>query len=268
MARRAAQRLKDKLLGRGLGTPYRAWASLKFLATRDRAAVYAFLMADYPFSWPLQSRLRYLGRLLRATQKVRGFHTLAELLTVSDRIFARAGSEGLTVVEAGAGPGGSTVKLSLAVQKAGGRLIVYDSFRGIPDNDERHQNQDGRAVIFKKGAFTGRLGAVRRAVERYGAPEVCEFRKGWFEDTLPAHSEAVHVALLDVDLLSSTQVCLQNLYPKMAPGGVIFSQDGHLVAIQALMRDVQFWAPLGGLPEVYGLGSDKLLELLVRRSVR
>lgn len=199
---------------------------------------------------------------MHITQHVRGYHSLAEMLVVCEAILERSGQSGLTVVECGAAKGSSTAKLSLATARAGGRLLVFDSFKGIPDNEEQHRNLDGRPVSFRKGAFTGRLKAVQRVVQTYGAPEVCTFTKGWFEDTLPDFQTPIDVVLLDVDLLSSTRTCLEALYPQLRPGGVLFTQDGHLEAIVALLRDEAFWLAMGvPVPSIDGLGQDKLLKI-------
>jgi O-methyltransferase len=255
--------LGARLLGRGPGTPYRRLASLRFLFTRDRAAALGFLGARYPIELPLRARLSLLRAFVRTTDHVRAYHTQAELLTVTDRILRLAGREGLTVVEAGAAKGASTAKLSLAVALAGGRLLVHDSFRGIPENTEVHRSLDGRRVVFRAGAFTGRLASVQRTVAEHGAPGVCTFVKGWFEETLPRFEGPVDVALLDVDLLASTRVCLVHLYPRLRPGGALFTQDGHLEAIVALLGDPGFWRHEVGVepPRIAGLGERKLLEI-------
>jgi len=248
---------------RGPGTLYRRLRSLQYLAGRDRAAVLAFLGARYPIPLSLPRRLALLRRFVATTNHVRAYHTQAEILTVVDRILRLAGRADLTVVEAGCGKGASTAKLSLATRVAGGRLLAFDSFRGLPENDEHHRNLDGRRVRFRAGAFTGRLPSVRRTVARFGAPEVCELRKGWFADTLPAVTEALDVVLLDVDLVASTRTCVTHLYPRLRAGGVLFSQDGHLRATVALLGEPRFWRDEVGVepPEIPGLGIAKLLEI-------
>ena len=244
---------------RGPGSTYRKLESLRFLVTRDRGAVAAFI-GDRSSRAAFADRVRMVRHFIHATNHVRGYHTLAEMLTVARAILRLAGRPNLTVVEAGAGLGGSTAKLSLAVAAAGGRLLVFDSFRGIPPNDEVHRNLDGRRVVFRTGAFAGRLAAVRRAVHNFGAPEVCEFHKGWFADTLQGFRTQIDVVLMDVDLLASTRTCLAALYPNLRPGGALFSQDGHLQATVELFEDDAFWAGLGvARPIVPGLGRDKLL---------
>jgi O-methyltransferase len=248
---------------RGTGSVYRRAQSVRFLLGRDRAAVLAFLRARYPVPIPLHVRLSLVRRFITTTNHVRTYHTQAEMLEVADRILRLADRPDLTVVEAGSGKGGSTAKLSLVTRLAGGRLVVFDSFRGIPPNREVHRNLWGRRVEFRAGAFRGRLPSVRRAVARFGDPVVCDFRKGWFADTLPAFDGHVDVALLDVDLLSSTRTCLERLVPRLRPGGVVFTQDGHLRAVVELLADARFWREDVGVepPRIHGLGSTKLLGI-------
>lgn len=250
--------------GRGPGSLYRKWASLRFLATRDRAEVLRFLTACHP-AMTRADKFRLVWRFYHTTNHIRAYHAQAELLRVASAIIERAGhGRPLVVVEAGAGKGASTAKLSLALRAAGGgTLHVFDSFRGIPDNDEVHQHLDGRRTRFRKGAFTGRLSGVKRTVARFGAPELCVYHKGWFEETMPQFAEEIDVVLLDVDLWSSTRTCLRYLYPRLRPGGVLFSQDGHLLTIAKELGRSAFWEDQIGvrLPPIRGLGREKLLEI-------
>jgi hypothetical protein len=242
---------------RGPGTWYRRAKSIEFALGRDRAAILAFLRADYPIALPLRARLRLVGDFIRITNHVRTYHTQAEMLTVADRILRRAGRPDLTVLEAGAGKGGGTAKLSLVARLAGARLIVCDSFRGMPQNGERHENLSGRRTEFREGAFRGTVAVVRRTVARFGAPERCEFVKGWFAETLPDVRDPLDVVLLDVDLVESTRTCLRHLFPHIREGGVLFSQDGHLRGTIDLLADRTFWTDDVGvaMPSVVGLGT-------------
>jgi O-methyltransferase len=256
-----------RLFRRGTGSIYRKLQSIKFLFTRDLSAVSSFLRARYPIELPLERRIDLLRRFTRITNAVRGYHTLAELLTVSDRILRIAPLASNTrrpvIVEAGAGSGSSTAKLSLVTRMVGGRLHVFDTFRGIPENDEKHRMLDGRELVFRRGAFRGRLSSVKSTVERFGAMEVCTFHKGLFEETLAELDEVIDVALLDVDLIASTRTCLKRLYPRLAMGGVILSQDGHLQAIVELLSSPDFWTREVGAepPAIAGLGTRKLIEI-------
>jgi len=248
---------------RGPGSLYRSLKSLEYLATRDRRAALSFALARDLRGVSIGARLGLIRRFVRATNAVRGYHTLTEMLRIARDILARAGRSPV-VLEAGCGYGASTAKLSLAVRLAGGSLIACDSFQGIPENDERHELLDGRKTEFRPGAFRGRLASVRRTVETWGAIDVCRFEKGWFADVLPQIEDPLDVAVLDVDLADSTRTCVRELWPRLRGDGVLFSLDGQLRATHELLADAGFWRDEVGCepPLVEGLGKSKLLTLV------
>jgi O-methyltransferase len=244
---------------RGPGTRYRKLLTLWYLATRDRGAAARFLAAP----GELGLRLSLLRRFVAVTNAVRGYHTQAEMLIVADAILRRGRLTTPLVVECGIAYGAATAKLGLTAAAVGGRLVAFDSFRGIPANNEVHRHLDGRRVVFRQGAFRGRESSVRAALEQFRVPRV-ELRRGLFADTLPAATlDQVAVALLDVDLLASTRTCVAHLVPRLAPGGVLFTQDGHLEATVALLSDPSFWHDEVGVrpPAIAGLGRRKLLAI-------
>jgi O-methyltransferase len=191
-------------------------------------------------------------------------HTEEEAIAFTEAILSIPPSVTGCVVEAGCYKGGSTAKFSLATRFAGRRLVVFDSFEGLPDNEERHDATIfGETPGFEAGKYMGTLDEVRSNIARFGAPEVCEFRKGWFSDTMPSFNEPVTTAFIDVDLVESTRTCLRYLYPLLVPGGVLFSQDGHLPLIIELLRDESFWRDDIGVapPPMTGLGARKLVGI-------
>jgi O-methyltransferase len=233
---------------------YRKALTVKYLLTRDRGAAVRFLAAGAPLA-----RLRMLARFATITNQVRGYHTMAEMLEIAGAILARRRP---LVVECGVGLGASTAKLSVAAAAAGGRLVACDSFRGIPANEEQGRHLDGRPALFRRRAFRGRLATVERHLASWGEP-VVELRKGWFADTLPGLAGPFDVVVLDVDLVSSTRTCLVHLFPRLAAGGVLFTQDGHLEGVVALLGDAGFWRGEVGVepPAIAGLGRTKLLRI-------
>ena len=107
------------------------------------------------------------------------------------------------VVECGCFLGGSTANLSLACEAVGRDLIAYDSFEGLPS--PREGDKYGRA---EAGFLRGDLDVVKENVRRFGAIDRCTFRKGWYSDTLPAHTEPVVLLFLDVDYQASLDACV------------------------------------------------------------
>jgi O-methyltransferase len=168
------------------------------------------------------------------------------------------------IVEAGCYKGGSTAKLSLIAKLLNRELVAFDSFEGLPDNDERHgRSMDGMVADFYAGAYEGSLAEVRDTVRRYGSLPNTRFVKGWFSDTMVSFAEPVVGGFIDVDLVSSTRDCLKYLAPRLVPGAAIYSQDGHLpLVIEALASD-EFWSREVGVPKprMQGLGSRKLVRI-------
>ena len=99
---------------------------------------------------------------------------------------------------------------------------------------------------------------------KYGSIEPCRFIKGWFENTMPAFSERIVAAFIDVDLASSTRTCLKYLYPLLVPGGIIYSHDGDFPLVIEVFMDNDFWEKEVGSkkPYIEGLGERKLIRII------
>lgn len=213
-------------------------------------------------------RLTLLRRMNVISSTIECPHTQYEMLSVIKSIFLPVKG---CVVEAGAYKGGSTAKFSIASKMAGRELYVFDSFEGIPENDEPHdKNIFGNKIqVFGKagfptGAYCGTLDEVKRNISQLGEIEVCRFVKGWFENTMPSFSQPIIAAYLDVDLASSTKTCLRYLYPLLIPGGHLYSQDGHLPLVIDVFDDDVFWEREIGCPkpQIIGLKKKKLIKIV------
>jgi len=141
------------------------------------------------------------------------------------------------VVECGTWKGGSAANLSLVCEIAGRRLVVFDSFQGLPEGVEG----DREAVSYAPGDFHGSLEEVRENVSRYGCLGVCEFVPGWFERTLPAYEGPVLLAYLDVDLEASLETCVRELWPKLLDCGHVFIDEYFELDYCALFWSEWWW---------------------------
>ena len=226
------------------------WRSIRFLF--DRSLPLSFL-----------TRWALIERFIRINQTVDCPHTTDEMLEVSSAILRLAQSTPGVVIEAGAYQGGSTAKISLCALLAGRKLIVFDSFEGIPENSEVQSTAGCPTIVFKPGSYAGSLEQVKDIIGSYGSLAVCEFVKGWFSDTMPKFDRPIATGYLDVDLVSSTSDCLTHLYPHLIPGGTLFSQDGHLNKVIELLDDDDFWATKVGVrkPPMNGLRKRKLVKI-------
>jgi O-methyltransferase len=177
-------------------------------------------------------------RMRRTTRKVvTGSSWRAHLAMAAKLLEIPPEVEGV-VVECGAFQGGSTANLSLVCDIVGRDLIVYDSFEGLPPPTPG----DRIANVWGTGMWAGSLDAVQRHVRRYGAIDRCTFRKGWFADTLPQHTERVVLCYLDVDYQASLHDCLTNLWPKLVDDkGYLFVDDYPLLELCALFWSETYW---------------------------
>lgn len=141
------------------------------------------------------------------------------------------------VVECGTWKGGSAANLSLVCRIAGRRLKVYDSFEGLPTGEAG----DREAPYYRAGDYCGTLPEVKRNITRYGAIDVCDFRPGWFKDSLPRDTSPVLLAFLDVDLEASLHTCVRNLWPRLVSTGYIFIDECVGVGYCALFYSERYW---------------------------
>jgi len=124
------------------------------------------------------------------------------------------------VIECGTWQGGSAANLSLVCKMAGRKLVIYDSFEGLPEG-----KAEDRQGFYERGDYCGSLADVKRNIERCGAIEVCEFVKGWFDTTLPDLKGPVLLAFIDVDLELSLETCVRYLWPNLTEKGYIFIDE-------------------------------------------
>ena len=125
------------------------------------------------------------------------------------------------IVECGTWKGGSAANLSLVCKLVERKLLVYDSFEGLPEGDPK----DNEAKGYKKGDYCGTLEEVMSNLTKYGALECCEFKRGWFSETLPKIDRPILLAFLDVDLEASLETCVRHIWQHLVPNGYIFIDE-------------------------------------------
>lgn len=207
-----------------------------------------------------------LGRFRRISEAIECPHNESHVLSFAVALLSLPPDVEGCIVEAGCFKGGSTAKTSIVAKLLGRTLVVFDSFEGLPENAEEHDRTiDGVSIRewFRPKAFCGSLEEVRANVARHGEPDACRFVKGWFEDTLPGFSVPVCAGYLDVDLAASTRTCLQYLYPRLSPGGVLVSQDGDFPLVLEVFEDERFWRESVGCerPVIDGLRRSKMISV-------
>jgi len=212
-----------------------------------------------------RNKWKIVKQIYRISFNVDSPHQQEEILNFIAAILSLPSNSTDVLVEAGCYKGSSTAKFSLAAEIVGRELVVFDSFQGIPQNMEPHdRNIFGEEASFKQGDYCGTLDEVRANVSRFGAIGRCRFVCGWFEDTMPEFEEPISLIYLDVDLASSTCTCIKYLFPLLRPGGILFSQDGHLPLVIDALNDDEFWLREVGCkkPSIVGLGHQKLIKIV------
>ena len=130
------------------------------------------------------------------------------------------------VVECGCARGGSSALMALTLRQLGSRrkLWLFDTFEGLPAPSS--QDPDFEIADLFTGSCVGTLNEVRGLFERLNVAEDAIFIKGLFQHTLPvAPITCIAVLHIDGDWYESVKVCLDSLYDKVVPGGVIQLDD-------------------------------------------
>jgi hypothetical protein len=196
----------------GVGFWKKLWIAMRMAANRDRLPI-----ASY-----------FIEHLVMATQILKVPKSLAGV-----------------VVECGCYKGGSTANLSLVCAAAGRRLVVFDSFRGLPEprpEDARHTVLEREEIhIYAEGFWSGSLEEVRMNVARCGELSVCEFRPGYFEQTLPGFTEHVVFVFEDADLRDSVKSCIRYLWPLLGDNCRIYTHEAQHQEVVQLFFDPGIW---------------------------
>ena len=209
------------------------------------------IQPEYHLNWWRRYRLAY--RMFRNCRRMFAASPYQSHLVMAVKLFQMPSTVEGVVVECGCFKGGSAANLSLACEAVGRELIIYDSFEGLPEP----QVGDKYAQPGYAGWFRGELDEVKANIARLGALGICTFRKGWFNDTLPAHREPVVATFIDVDYQSSLVDCIVNLWPHLTKSGYVFMDEYTRLDYCALFYSERFWRTYfdRNPPGLLGIGS-------------
>lgn len=150
------------------------------------------------------------------------------------------------IVEAGCFEGASSCVLSIGAEIMKKKLIIYDSFKGLPkivkkEDKEHIYDHFGAKGIYKEGMYKSSLKNVRKNIAKYGKLNCCEFREGFFENSMKTHKEKIDFIFADVDLLSSTKDVLRFLWPYLKDDGYFFTDDAANLTLNKIWFDDIWW---------------------------
>jgi O-methyltransferase len=190
---------------------------------------------SYRLTW--RKRIFFGLRVVRNKHRILTANSYKPALVMALKLFEMPPEVPGVVVECGTYKGGTAASLSLACRLVGRKLVVCDSFAGLPPA----QQGDRGATGYRAGQYAGALEEVQANIARYGDIGCCEFVKGWFEDTLPHFDRPVALAFLDVDLDASLHTCVVNLWPRLVDEGYIFIDEFVNVDYCALFFSERYW---------------------------
>ncbi len=133
------------------------------------------------------------------------------------------------IVECGTARGGSLVLMGLALHLFGGQrcLWAFDTFEGLPPPTP--EDPDEKIARAYTGLCRGEIDQVTALLKEHRLDSCTNLVKGLFQETL-SHTNTGPIAVLhlDGDWYASLKVCLEQLYDRVSPGGIIQIDDyGH-----------------------------------------
>jgi len=142
-------------------------------------------------------------------------------------------------VECGTARGGCAGLMGLTSQKRGQRrdIWVYDTFEGLPAPSKG--DPDYELALLRKGKCKGEYEDVLTLINQLGTQEDTNLVKGLFQETLP-QTKVTKIAVLHVDgdWYESTKTCLDHLYDKVTPGGIVQIDDyGHWAGAKKALHE-------------------------------
>ena len=207
-----------------------------------------FINTPYGKKYGLDSkdRVGILKRLKASLSKVDSATSLeAQITLIKEVLSIDKKIKKKFIVECGCYKGSSTIALSIAAKIIGAKLIVYDSFKGLPISEKNL----GRRIYphldiygyYRAGMYNGSLDEVKSNISTFGELDVCIFRSGLFSKTLKKHKERIQLCFIDVDLTSSTQDCIKYLWKKLDDNSYFYSDDACDLKVVSIWFDKNWW---------------------------
>ena len=202
--------------------------------------IYDFIFKPIGKEYELEinDRILILKKFIKVIEKLNSATSLETHITLAKYLLSLPKSKKNFIVECGCFKGASTCSISIICKIIGKKLIIYDSFEGLPHVSKKNKTFYPHLKFtekYKKGMYRGSLEIVKKNLKDYGEISVCIFRKGYFDKTLPSHKEKIGLIFLDVDLPKSTKTCIKYLWKYLEKDGYFFTDDS------CDMENVNIW---------------------------
>jgi hypothetical protein len=189
----------------------------------------------YRLTW--WRRIVFGLRVVRNKHRIQTGTSYKTALVMALKLFELPPDVPGVVVECGTWKGGTAASLSLACQIVGRKLVICDSFEGLPTGDPLDREAGG----YSPGDYCGTIDEVKANIDRYGDIKWCEFVKGWFNETLPHFDQPIALAFIDVDFEASLDTCVRNLWPHLVDDGYVFIDEYVGTDYCALFYSERYW---------------------------
>jgi O-methyltransferase len=156
------------------------------------------------------------------------------------------------LIETGVWRGGTTILMRALLKVHGDTdrtVFVADSFQGLPPPEPDQWPADEGSPLHEMSFLRVPVEDVEAAFRRFGVlDQQVKFVEGWFEETLPKLNDRIwSVIRLDGDMYGSTITSLENLYPRLSPGGYVIIDD--YGAVKQCKRAVDDFRERNGITE-------------------
>jgi O-methyltransferase len=196
------------------------------------------------YSIGLAAKLKLLRAMWRNAKQPGSASVFFEHVMIVTRLLQTPRSVEGDVAEFGCYKGFSTSSLSLACALVKRRLIVFDSFEGLPPPESDVVNLDtGNKLPYAVGQFAGTLEEVKKNVGQFGDLRVCEFVKGYYNDTLPGRDRSQKFVLIfeDADLPESVRSVITWTWGKLQDGCSFFCHEARDREVVEIFFDNNWW---------------------------
>lgn len=206
-----------------------------------------FIYSDIGKNFDLNvgDKKKIIKRIKTSLAKMESATNLETHLELGKKILSLNKNDKGFIVECGAFKGASSISLSIFSQIVDRKLIIYDSFEGLPEDNDQIEGRDYPHLkitgVYKKGMYKGVLEEVQANLKYYGEYDNCILRKGFFNETLKTHKEKIDFLFMDVDLAQSTKDCILYLWPFVNNEKYIFTDDACDIDVVSIWFDNEWW---------------------------
>ena len=219
----------------------------KAAARISNNSIEEFIFSDIGRDYDLKKndKIKIIKRIQLALSKMESATSLEVQLELGKKILSLDKQNTDFIVECGSYKGASSVALSIFSKIVNRKLIIYDSFEGLPNDNDQIEGRNYPHLqvtgYYKKGMYNGSLEEVENNLKYFGEFENCILRKGKFKDILKNHEEKIDFLFLDVDLVESTYDCIKYLWPYLNNEKYIFTDDACDIDVASVWFDKNWW---------------------------